>query len=57
MSDSSFDPTRLREARALMTGSGEARGVGGVAAAAAFFAISALALAVIVVLSPAPWPR
>jgi hypothetical protein len=57
-SDSIFDPRRLREARALLAPPPViTQGVGGLAAAAAFFAIAALALAVTVVMMPTPWPR
>ena len=57
MADSSFDPQRLRQARALLAPPPvRAEGLGGLAAAAAFFAISALALAVTVVMMPTPWP-
>ena len=57
MADSSFDPQRLRQARALLAApSARAESLGGVAAAAALFAISALALAAAVVMMPTPWP-
>ncbi len=57
MANSSFDPQRLRQARALLAPSPpKAEGLGGLAAAAAFFAISALALAVTVMMMPTPWP-
>jgi len=57
MADSSFDPQRLRRARALLAPPPErTEGLGGLAAAAAFFAISALALAATVVMMPTPWP-
>jgi hypothetical protein len=57
MADSSFDPQRLRQARALLAAPPTASaGLGGLAAAAAFFAISALALAAAVVMTPTPWP-
>lgn len=57
MADSSFDPQRLRQARALLAAPPvRAEGLGGLAAAAAFFAISAMALAVAVVMMPTPWP-
>jgi len=57
MADSSFDPQRLRQARALLAPPpARAEGLGGLAAAAALFAISALALAVTVVMMPTPWP-
>jgi hypothetical protein len=57
MADSSFDPPRLRQARALLAAPHAAgSGLGGLAAAAAFFAISALALAATVVMTPTPWP-
>jgi hypothetical protein len=57
MADSPFDPQRLKQARALLAASpAPTGGLGGVAAAAAFFAISALALAAAVVMTPTPWP-
>jgi hypothetical protein len=57
MADSPFDPQRLRHARALLAAPpSRAAGLGGLAAAAAFFAISALALAAAVVMTPTPWP-
>jgi len=58
MADSRFDPTRLRQARALlMAPPAPTEGLGAVAAAAAFFAVSALGLAMTVVLMPTPWPK
>jgi hypothetical protein len=57
MTDSPFDRERLRQARALLAPpSPRSGGLGGLAAAAAFFAISALGLAVTVVMMPTPWP-
>ena len=57
MADSQFDPQRLRHARVLLAPMPtQAAGLGGLAAAAAFFAISALALAATVVMLPTPWP-
>jgi hypothetical protein len=57
MADSPFDPQRLRQARALLSAAPvRSEGFGGMAAAAAFFAISALALAATVVMMPTPWP-
>ncbi len=57
MADSTFDPQRLRQARALLAPrSARPQGMGGLAAAAALFAISALALAATVVMMPTPWP-
>ncbi|HEY1752962.1 MAG TPA: hypothetical protein VGG29_17015 [Caulobacteraceae bacterium] len=56
-SDSIFDPRRLSEARALLAPRPVTQGMGGLTAAAAFFAVSALALAVAVVTMPTPWPR
>jgi hypothetical protein len=57
MADSRFDPNRLDQARALLAARPAPPGsLGGLAAAAAFFAISALALAATVVLTPTPWP-
>jgi hypothetical protein len=57
MTDSPFDPQRLRQARALLAPAPpRAEGLGGLAAAAALFAISAMALAATVVMMPSPWP-
>ena len=58
MADSAFDPQPLREARALLAAppASAAGSLGGLAAAAALFAISALALAATVVMTPTPWP-
>ena len=57
MNDSRFDQRRLGEARRLLAAPAIRRqGLGGVAAAAAFFAITALALAATVVMMPTPWP-
>ena len=57
MTDSIFDQRRLGEARRLLAlPAARAQGLGGVAAAAAFFAIAALALAATVVMMPTPWP-
>jgi hypothetical protein len=57
MADSPFDPQRLRQARALLASPPQSSaGLGGLAAAAALFAISALALAVTVMMMPTPWP-
>ena len=57
MTDSRFDARRLGEARRLLAAPAARRqGLGGLAAAAAFFAISALALAPAVVMTPTPWP-
>jgi hypothetical protein len=55
--DSPFDPKPLREARGLLVAPSRTDGLGGLAAAAAFFAVSALALATTVVLMPTPWPK
>jgi hypothetical protein len=57
MADSPFDPKPLREARVLLAAPETGQGIGGLTAAAAFFAVSALALAVTVVLMPTPWPK
>jgi hypothetical protein len=57
MADSRFDPQRLRQARAMLMPPPQTEGMGGVAAAAAFFAVSALGLAMTVVLMPTPWPK
>lgn len=57
MSDSRFDARRLGEARRLLAAPAVRRpGLGGVAAAAALFAMAALALAATVVIMPTPWP-
>jgi hypothetical protein len=55
--DSPLDPTPLRQARALLAEPSQSEGIGGMAVAAALFAISAVALAVTVVLTPTPWPK
>jgi hypothetical protein len=58
MPDSRFDPARLRQARALMVAPPAANGgLAAVAAAAALFAVSALGLAMTVVMMPTPWPK
>jgi hypothetical protein len=57
MADSYLDPTRVRQARAMLLPPPTAEGVGGVAAAAIFFVLSALGLAMTVVLMPTPWPH
>ena len=59
--DSRLSAVRLREARELLTPpparpEGLTGSLAGVTAAAAFFAISALTLAVAVVMMPTPWP-
>ena len=55
--NSRLSAVRLREARALLDPAPtRAVGLGAVTAAAALFAISALALAVTVVMMPTPWP-
>ncbi|HEY1427867.1 MAG TPA: hypothetical protein VGF50_14435 [Caulobacteraceae bacterium] len=57
MSDSRFDQRRLGEARRLLAAPAiQRQGLGDVAAAAALFAIAALALAATVVMMPTPWP-
>ena len=53
----SFDPKPLRQARVLLVAPEVSNGMGGLTAAAAFFAVSALALAVTVVMMPTPWPK
>jgi hypothetical protein len=55
MADSPLDPARLRQARALLAARPAAEGPAGVAAAATFFVLSALGLAMTVVLMPPPW--
>ncbi len=57
MADSPFDPKPLRQARVLLAELAQSEGIGGMAAAAAFFAISAMALAMTVALMPTPWPQ
>jgi len=57
MADSPFDPKPLRQARVLLVTPEAANGMAGLTAAAAFFAVSALALAVTVVMMPTPWPK
>jgi hypothetical protein len=57
MADSPFDPKPLRQARVLLAEPQSPDGMGGLTAAAAFFAVSALALAVTVVMMPTPWPK
>jgi hypothetical protein len=55
--DSRLSAVRLREARALLAPPlPRAESLAGVTAAAALFAISALALALAVVMMPTPWP-
>jgi len=57
VSDSQISAARLREARALLAApAARAESLAAVTAAAAFFAISALALAFAVVMMPTPWP-
>jgi hypothetical protein len=57
VSDSQTSAARLREARALLaTPAPRTESLTAVTAAAAFFAISALTLAVAVVMMPTPWP-
>ena len=55
--DSTFDPRALREAREMLATPTRVDGLGGLAAAAAFFAVAALALATTVVMMPTPWPK
>ena len=55
--DSPFDPLALREARSLLAAPSATRGAAGLLWAAAFFAVSAMALAVTVVIAPTPWGR
>jgi hypothetical protein len=57
LSDSSFDPNPLRRARELLATPVRPEPLAAVAAAAALFAVSALALATIVVMLPTPWPK
>lgn len=55
--NSRLSAVRLREVRALLAPPPErAESLAGVTAAAAFFAIAALALAAAVVMMPSPWP-
>ena len=55
--DSHLDPGSLRQARAMLVPPARTDGIGGLAAAAAFFAVSALALAATVAMLPTPWPK
>jgi hypothetical protein len=55
--DSPFDPRPLREARTMLAPPSRTDGLGGLAGAAAFFALAALALATTVVMLPTPWPK
>jgi hypothetical protein len=57
MADSPFDPKPLRQARVMLAPPEAGGGMGGLTAAAALFAISALALALTVVTMPTPWPK
>jgi hypothetical protein len=57
LNDSSFDPNPLRRARDLLAAPVRPEPLAAVAAAAALFAVSALALATIVVMLPTPWPK
>ena len=55
--DSRLSAVRLREVRALLTAPRAGpESLAGVIAAAAFLAITALALAAAVVMMPSPWP-
>jgi len=55
--DSRLSAIRLRDARALLAPpTAGAESLAGVIAAAAFFAITAMALAAAVVMMPSPWP-
>jgi hypothetical protein len=55
--DSRLSAIRLREARTLLAATpARPASLASVTAAAAFFAISALALAAAVVMMPTPWP-
>lgn len=57
MADSPLDPTPLRQARVMLAAPDASDGLAALTAAAAFFAVSALALAVTVVMMPTPWPK
>jgi hypothetical protein len=58
MSDSRFDPVSLRRARGLLAPPpARAQSLAALTGAAAFFAVSAMALAVTVVMLPTPWPK
>ena len=56
MADSPIDPRQMREAKALLAPRGRVDSLTEVTAAAAFFAVTALALAAVVVMMPTPWP-
>ena len=55
--DSPLDQRPLRDARGLLVAPARTDGLGSLAAAAAFFAVAALALATTVVMLPTPWPK
>jgi hypothetical protein len=58
MADSRFDPHSLRRARALLTAPpARTQSLAAVTGAAAFFAVTAMALAMTVVMLPTPWPK
>jgi hypothetical protein len=58
MADSRFDATRLRQARVLLAApAAPTAGIAAVISAATFFAVSAMGLAMTVVLMPTPWPH
>ncbi len=56
MTDSLFDPKPLREARTLLAEPVRADSLVALTGAAALFAASALALVVVVISLPTPWP-
>jgi hypothetical protein len=56
MAESFFDPRNLHRARALLEASERRPGLAGILAAAAAFAVSALALVFFVISLPSPWP-
>ena len=57
MAESFFDPRNLHRVRDLLEAPQRRRdGVAGVLAAAALFAASALALVLVVISLPSPWP-
>jgi hypothetical protein len=58
MADSPFNPVSLRRARALLAAPpARSHSLAALTGAAAFFAVSAIALAATVVMLPTPWPK
>jgi hypothetical protein len=56
MADFPVDPRRMNEAKALLAPRVRVDSLTEVTLAAAFFAVTALALAATVVMMPTPWP-